>query len=330
MIRYFRFAEGLMKRALAIATIALSIAMPAVAQQYPSKPIKLIVPDGPGSAPDTRARQIGAKLAEGLGQPVIVENRPGGSMIIGAEAAARSPADGHTLFMGNVVTHALNQHLFKTLSYRPEEDFIPVTMISAGPLVMLVNPQLPAKSLAELVALARIQTLDYAVVAQGSPTHIVMEQIKAFTGARFEPVMYKATGQFVQDLIAGHIKVAMTFWSVAGANVEAGKLRALAVASSRRLEVAPDIPTFAEAGLPGIEGQAWQGVFVPVGTPPAIVKRLNAEIARVLRLPEVRAPIVDTGAEVGGNSAEEFASFIRADRARWKKAVSDARIELQN
>lgn len=322
--------EERIKLAIAVVALALSAAMAAAAQQYPTRPIKLIVPDGPGSAPDTRARQIGGKLAEALGQPVIVENRPGGSMIIGAEAAARSPADGHTLFMGNVVTHSLSTHLFKSLPYRPDEDFIPVTMISAGPLVMLVNPEFPVKSMAELIALARTRVLDYGVVAQGSPAHIVMEQIRALTGARLEPVIYKTTGQYVQDLIAGHVKVAMTFWSVAGTHVEAGRLRALAVASAKRLEVAPDLPTFAEAGLPGIEAHAWQGIFVPAGTPAAIVRRLNAEIARVLKLPEVRAPLVDTGAEVGGNSSEEFAAFIRADRARWKKAVSDARIEPQN
>lgn len=314
---------------LPAAALALWLVLPAAAQQYPTRPVKLIVPDGPGSAPDTRARQIGAKLAEALGQPLVVENRPGGSMIIGAEAAARAPADGHTLFMGNVVTHSLNPHLFKTLPYRPEEDFIAVTMISAGPVIMLVNPQLPVRSMSELIALARTQTIDYAVVGQGSPVHVVMEQIKSLTGARFEPVVYKATGQYIQDMIAGHIKASMSFWSVVGTHVQAGKLRALAVASSRRLDVAPDIPTFAEAGLPGIEGHAWQGIFVPTGTPPAIVKRLNAEIARVLGLPEVRASIVDTGGEVGGNPAEEFAAYVRADRARWKKAVADARIEPQ-
>ena len=318
-----------MKLAIAVAALALASALPADAQQYPTRPVKLIVPDGPGSAPDTRARQIGAKLAEGLGQPVVVENRPGGSMIIGAEAAARSPADGHTLFMGNVVTHSLNPHLFKTLPYRPDEDFIPVTMISAGPVVMVVNPALNVKSLAELIALARARTIDYGVVAQGSPTHIVMEQIKVITGARFEPVIYKASGQFVQDLVAGHIMLTATFWSVIGAHVEAGRVRALAVAAPKRLDVAPDIPTFAEAGVPGIEVYAWQGIFVPAGTPPAIVKRINAEVARVLKLPEVRASLVDTGAEVGGNSAEDFAAFVRADRARWKKAVADARIEVQ-
>jgi tripartite-type tricarboxylate transporter receptor subunit TctC len=318
-----------MKIAIAVAALALASALPADAQQYPTRPVKLIVPDGPGSAPDTRARQIGAKLAEGLGQPVVVENRPGGSMIIGAEAAARAPGDGHTLFMGNVVTHSLNPHLFKTLPYRPEEDFIPVTMISAGPVVVIVNPALNVKSMSELIALARTQTIDYAVVGQGSPVHVAMEQIKALTGARFEPVVYKATGQFVQDLVAGHIKLTATFWSVIGAHVEARRVRALAVASPKRLEVAPDIPTFAEAGVPGIEVYAWQGVFVPAGTPSAIVKRLNAEIARVLKLPEVRAPLVDTGAEVGGNSAEDFTAFVRADRARWKKAVSDSGIQPQ-
>jgi tripartite-type tricarboxylate transporter receptor subunit TctC len=306
--------------------LAVGAVSPLAAQTFPNKPVKLIVPAGPGSAPDIRARQLGAKLGEALGQPVVVENRPGGSMTIGAEAAARSAPDGYTLFLGNVVTHGINPYLFETLSYRPNEDFTPITLVSAGPLILVVNPQVPARTLAELMALARSQParLNYGVVGQGSVAQLMMEQVRAASGAQFESVVYKSTGQYVQDLVAGHLQVSVNFWSVVGTNVRAGKLRALAVASARRLEVAPEIPTFAEAGLPGIEASGWQGVFVPAGTPRPIVNRLQTEIIRALKAPEVRNPIVDTGGEVGGSSPEEFAAFVRAEQVRWKKAIADA------
>jgi tripartite-type tricarboxylate transporter receptor subunit TctC len=297
-------------------------------QAYPNRPVKLIIADGPGSASDLRARQIGGKLAELLGQPVIIENRPGGSMIIGAEAAAKSPADGYTLFFGNITTHSLNPLLIKGLSYQPD-DFIPVTLVSAGPLFLVVAADLPARNLDELVALAKTQPggLSYGAIGQGTPSHIVMEQIKALRGGRFEFIGYKSTPQYVQDMIGGHLKVSLTYWSTIGPQVRAGKLRALAVAAPKRLEVAPDVPTFAEAGMPGIEALGWQGLMVPVGTPGAIVNRLHAEMVKVLGAPEIRAPLVETGAEVGGNTPEEFAAFIRADRERWKKAIAEARIE---
>lgn len=309
--------------------VVLAIAFAAHAQPYPTKPLKLIVSDGAGSMSDLRARQVGARLGEALGQPVVIENRPGGSMAIGAEAAARSAPDGYTLFLGNVVTHSLNPFLFKTLSYRPEEDFTPVTMLSSGPLVLVVNPKLPVHSLEELIALAKSQPgkLSYGVIGQGSPGHIVMEQVKALRQAQFEVVPYKSSAQYLQDLMAGHLHIALSFWPVLGSQVKAGKLRALAVAGPRRLEAAPDVPTFEEAGLPGVEGSAWQGIMVPAATPAAIVKRLHVEIARVLNQADIHSVIVDNGSMVGGNTPEDFAAFIRADRARWKKAVTDARIE---
>jgi tripartite-type tricarboxylate transporter receptor subunit TctC len=321
-----------MIRHVARAVFALVLAAPfaAFAQAYPNRPLKLIVPDGPGSAPDIRARQLTAKLQQLIGQPVVVDNRPGGSMIIGAEAAARSAPDGYTLFMGNSTTHALNPALFKSLPYK-DEDFIPITLVSAGPLILVVNPASPVTTVKELVALAKSRpaSLSYGVIGYGSSSQLVMAQLSATTGARFEPVAYKGTGQYVQDLVGGHLDFGLNFWSVLGGSVRGGRLRAIAVASPRRLEAAPEIPTFAEAGFEGIEALAWQGIFVPAGTPREIVARLQADVVRAVRAPEVSGPIVEQGAEAGGNAPEEFAAFVRAERARWKKAATEARIELQ-
>jgi tripartite-type tricarboxylate transporter receptor subunit TctC len=308
--------------------LALALSAGAFSQSYPSKPVRLIVPDGPGGPSDLRSRQLAAKLSETLGQPVIVDNRPGGSMIIGAEAAAKSPPDGYTLLMGNIVTHSLNPLLFKSLPYRPAQDFIPVTMVSAGPLVLVVNPQVQAKSLGELIAAAkaRPEQIQYGILGRGSPGHLLVERLTAASGARFVAVPYKSTGTFIQDLLGGHLPMALNYWSIVGPHVKSGKLRALAVASSRRLEVAPEIPTFAEAGVAGIEGYGWQGIFVPAGTPRPILVKLHSEIARALNAPEIRSAIIETGAEPGGNSPEQFAAMIVADQERWKKAAAEAGI----
>lgn len=319
-----------MRKSLLLACLAFC-ATCAFAQPYPNRPLKLIVPDGPGSAPDIRARQLAAKLQEQVGQAVVVDNRPGGSMIIGAEAAARAPADGYTLFLGNVVTQSLNPVLFKSLPYRPDEDFVPLTFVSGGPLVLVVNPSVPARDLRELLALGKSQAgkYSYGVVGQGSTGQIVMAQVGLASGAQFEPVIYKATGQYVQDLVGGHLHIGLNFWSVLGGHIKAGRLRALAVSATKRLEVAPDIPTFAEAGLDGIVASSWQGVFVPAGTPRDLVARLEGELRRAMASPDVRTPIIEQGAEAGGNSAEEFAAFLRSEKARWKKAAAEARIEPQ-
>ena len=307
---------------------ALLFTANAAAQPYPNKPLKLVVPDGPGSVSDLRARQVAARLGDQLGQPVVVENRVGGSMMIGAEAAARAPADGYTLFFGNIVTHSLNPMLFKTLPYKPE-DFTAVTSVSAGPMILVVHPDLAAKNVNEFIALAKAQPgkLSYGVVGQGSPGHIVMEQIKLQQGTQIELIPYKSSAQATQDLIAGHLKISLSYWSIVGPQVRAGKLRALAVASQQRLEAAPDVPTFAEQGMPGVEAKGWQGIMVPTGTPRPIIDKLYAEMKKVLALPEIRNQLIETGAEPGGETPEEFAAFIRADRERWKKWIVDARIE---
>jgi len=307
---------------VAFACLAL-IGSQALAQSYPSKPLRLIVADAPGGASDLRARQVAPKLAEALGQPVVIDNRPGGSMIIAAEMAARAPADGYTLFLGNNVTHALNPLVFKSLPYRPDRDFLPVTLVTIGPLLLVVNPQVSAATLLELVALAKARPgqIQYGGIGRGSAQHLVMEQLRAVTGAQFMFVPYKSVSTSLQDVVGGHMPVALQFWSTIGGMVKSGKLRAIAVAAPRRLEVAPEIPTFAEAGVPDVVGYGWQGIFVPAGTPAPIVTRLHAELARVFQQPEIRNPIIETGAEPGGNTPAEFASFIRADQERWKKAA---------
>ena len=310
--------------------LVLALAWPALAQEYPSRPLKLIVADGPGSVSDVRARAMAAKMQEGLGQPVVIENKPGGSMAIAAEAAAVSPPDGYTIFLGNVVTHSLNPFLFKTLAYNPDS-LLPVSMVSAGPLILVVHPSVPAKNVEELLALGKAQPgkLNYGAIGNGSPGHLLMEQVKAARGADFLLVPYKSTAQYIQDQIAGHINLSWNYWIILGPHIKAGRLRALAVAAPKRLSSAPDIPTLDEVGIPNIEGSSWQGIMVPAGTPRPIINRLHAETVRVLALPDIRSSILDTGSEVGGNTPEEFAAFIRADRERWKKAVADAKIEPQ-
>jgi tripartite-type tricarboxylate transporter receptor subunit TctC len=317
-----------MRAILLALSLALVLVAPARGQDYPSRPLKLIVADGPGSVSDVRARVVAARMAEGLGQPIVIENKPGGSMAIAAESAATSPADGYTLFLGNVVTHSLNPFLFKSLAYKPD-DFQPVSLVSAGPLVLVVHPSVQARTLEELVALGRAQPgkLSYGAIGNGSPGHLIMEQVKAARGADFLLVPYKSTAQYIQDQLAGHVQLSLNYWVVLGPHVKAGRLRAIAVASPKRLSAAPDIPTFDEAGVKGVEGSSWQGIMVPAGTPRPIVNRLHAELVRVMALADVRNSILDTGSEVGGNTPEEFAAFIRADRERWRKAVADAKIE---
>ena len=314
---------------IAVAIVAAAVfAGGAAAQSYPSKPIRLIVSAGPGSTPDLRARQIATKLPDLLGQPVVVDNRPGGNGFLAAEAAARAPADGHTLLLGAQSIFAVNSWLFKSLPYRPDEDFIPVTLVTAGPAILVINPQVPAKTLAEFLAYGKAQPdkLTYATSGRGAIGLLLMEQLKVKTGAQLLPIAYKATGAEIPDLIAGQITASFNFWSVLRPHVRSGKLRALAVADARRLVAAPEIATFAELGHAGMEGVSWTGIFVAAGTPSAIVVRLHADIARIVQTPEIRDSIIDSGAEPGGNTPAQFAAFVRADRARMGKLMREANI----
>jgi len=326
-----RLIAGLALAVVSAVLASLVVATAALAQPYPSRPIRFIVPDGPGSVSDLRARQLGAKLSEQIGQAVVIDNRPGGSFIVGAQEAARAAPDGYTIFLGSIVTHSLNPLLFKTLPYRPSEDFVPVTMLSGGPLILVVHPSVgvtDAKSLIEL-SKARPNQIAYGAVGLGGPTHIVMEHLKRETGAQFLMVPYKSSGAYIQDLMGGHMPVALNYWAVLAPHIKSGKMRALGVAARRRLQAAPDIPTFAEAGVPEIDSTGWQGIFVPAGTPRRFVERLHTEVARAINSPEIRNNLIETGAEVGGNSPDAFAAMIRADQDKWRRMAGAANIVPQ-
>lgn len=311
----------------AFCVLAASVAStPARAQPFPSKPVRIILPVGAGNPGDVRARQISAGFLEVFGQQLIVDNRPGANGFIAAEAAARAPADGYTLFMGNSLTHVYNPWLFRKMPYRDVEDFVPVTLIAGGPLMLAVNAQLPVRSLGDLLALAKEKPgeLNYGIGARA--TDVVMHQIGRTTGINVVGVPYKAPGADLTDAIAGHVQIVFNYWAILEPLVKSGKLRVLAVAAPTRLAAAPDVPTFAEAGVPGIELFAWTGLFVPTGTPPDIVDRLQNGIAQILQAPALRDEIIRSGSIVGGNSTEEFSAFWRADRTRTGKALADAGI----
>jgi len=310
-----------------VVLVALSPIGTAWAQSYPIKPVKLIVPNVSGSPTDLRSRQIAVKFPEVFGQPLLVENRPGANGFIAAQTVARAAGDGYTLLNATQNEMTLNPWLLRNLPYVPEADFIPVVLIARGPTILAVNSQLPAQNLNEFLALARARPgqLTYGCVPKALG-FLVMEQIKSRTGIDVVQVPYKALGAELPDLISGRVSSAFSYWSVLMPYVKAGKLRLLAVTGAKRLAAVPDLPTFDEAGLPGLEASAWQGIFAPIGTPKAVVERLNAGIAAILNAPEVRQPIIDGGGEVGGGSPEEFAAFTRAERQRWGKVIQDAKI----
>ena len=294
-------------------------------EKFPTKPLRLIVPGVPGSPPDLRGRLVGQKLAEALHQPVVVENRPGANGAIGAQEVARAAPDGHTLFMGNISSNALNELLNPGQPSRPAGELIPVTSVSAGPLVVVVPAATRAASLRQLVDLAKSNPgrLTYTSWGKGSLTQLFGELLKGAAGIDMVEVPYKSTGAAIPDLLAGQVSIGFDFPAVVGPHVKSGKLVALAITSRQRLPMLPDVPTMTEAGFPGMEAMAWQGLFVPPGTPDGVVRRLHREIAQILVQPEIRAQIINTGSEVGGDSPEEFAAFIRSEVGKWGKVIQD-------
>jgi tripartite-type tricarboxylate transporter receptor subunit TctC len=300
------------------------------AQTWPAKPIRWIVPTGPGSAVDINARRVAPRLAEVLGQPVIVDNRPGANSMIGAREAARAAPDGYTLLQA-VVNNALNDLLTPDSCCILNDKLIPVTRLYTTPLVMVVHPSVAAISLKEYVALAKAnpQALTFASGGNGSITQMVGELLKATAGIQIREIPYKAIGAELPDLTGGHVATAFLSPVVIRDHVRSGKLRGVAVASRERLAILPDVPTTAEAGFPGIEGSGWNGIFVPAGTPAAIVAKLQQEIARVLLSKEVQDDALTLGTQAGGEKPEEFAAFVRAEIQKWGKVIKDAGIKVE-
>src|SRR5712692_5015099 len=276
---------------------ALSFAAVVLAQGYPSKPIRLIVPFAAGGGNDNVARLVGKRLSESLGQQVVIDNRPGAGGVVGAELAAKSAPDGYTLFLGGVGSHAINPNLHERLPYDPIKDFDPVALLASAPLILVVHPSVPAGSIRELVALARSKPgqLNYASNGNGSSSHLAAVMFEAMAGVAMVHVPYKGLSPALIDLLSGRVQLMFSSVVAILPHIKAGKLRGLAVTGSRRLALMPDLPTIAESGLAGYEASSWYGVLAPAGTSRKIVLRLNSEIVKALDQPEVRSGLLAEG-----------------------------------
>jgi tripartite-type tricarboxylate transporter receptor subunit TctC len=310
--------------------VALSFGVGAGAQDYPSKPIRWIVVSPPGSPPDLIGRMIGAKLTEAWGQPVVLDFRPGGGMVIGTEIAARSAPDGYTLLFGQVSSLAINPTLMKNIGYDPFKDFAPVTLLVTGPHLLVVNAGVPANTLKELVALAKAKpgSLTYASSGPGTSNHLGMELLKAKTGTDMIHVPYKGSTTAVTDLLSGRIQLMLAVVPTVLPHVKSGKFRALAVSSAQRSALVADVPTMAESGLPGVSYVVWFGMFAPAKTPKAIVGKLNTQVTRILADPEIAKRLESQGMEPRASTPEALAQLMREDTARWKQVIETAKIRI--
>jgi len=299
----------------------------AQAQTYPSRPLRMIVPFPPGGPTDITGRTISSKLSERFGQPVVVDNRPGASTVIGTDLVAKAPADGYTLLLGSN-SIALQPLLQAKLPYDPARDLAPVILAARIPNVLVIHPSVPATTVAEFIALAKAKpgSINYASVGNATGPHLFGELFRSLTGVDIVHVPYKGTAPAVNDLLGGQVQALFDSLATALPNIRAGKLRALGVTSLQRSRAAPDIPTLAESGAPGYEATGWFGVLAPAGTPPEVIARLNAEIGAILRLPEVEERFIQFGAEGGGGSPGDFAAFIRAESVKWGRIIREAGI----
>jgi len=326
--RAWRFvSSALMSGVWAVACLG---ATPADAQTYPTKPIRLISPFAPGGGASIMARYIGQELTERWGQPVVVDNRGGGGGLIGTEMAARAPADGYTLVMATASTIVINP-LVRKVPYDPVRDFTAVVHTSTVPLVLVVHASVPVKSVKELIAYSRSPNtaLNYASSGDGTISHLAGELFKSTTGARMTHVPYKGGGQSVIDLVAGHVQTGFVNILEALPHMHAGRLRGLAVSTSARSGVLPDLPTVAEAGVPGFEVTQWSGILGPAGMPTTIVARLNGEIVKTLARPDMRERLLASGADPGGGPPQQLRALIDSEIAKWAKVVKSLKLASQ-
>jgi tripartite-type tricarboxylate transporter receptor subunit TctC len=317
-----------MKRLLLLVAV-LVLASGAASAQYPAKPVRIIVPYPPGGTTDILARLTAAKLTDGLGQPFIVENRPGASAAIGSQAVARAPADGYTLLMGTISSHGINSAIAK-LPYDAIKDFAPVTVVASTPNVITVHPQLPARNLAELLALARAKPgkLNFGSTSPGGSPHMSAELLKMMARVDVVHVPYKGAGPMLTDLIGGQIDIGFDNLPSSMGHIRSGKVRAIAVTTPKRWPGAPDIPAVAES-VPGYEVSGWFGLLAPAGTPAPVVDTLYRAIAAMLRQPEVQKQMLELGAEPVANPPEAFARQIAAEVEKWKKVVAATGVKVE-
>ena len=304
---------------------------PACAQSYPSKPIRVIVPFAAGGAVDVLARLVSAKMSDSIGQPVIIENRAGAAGNVAADAVAKSPPDGYTILQ-NTNGQAISPSLYKSLPFDAVKDFTPVTQLVASQLLLVATPSLPAKSVQELIALAKAKpgSLNYGMTGIGNPLHLTVEMFKHAAGIELQAVPYRGDAPLNTALIAGEVHLAVVPFATAKPHVEAGRLRALAIPGAKRSPALPRVPTIAESGLPGFESSSWQGWFVPANTPSEIVALIQREAAKALNAPDVRERLEATANEVVASTPGAFAAVFKNDLAKFAKVVKDAKIPLQD
>ena len=304
---------------------------PAQAQDYPTKPVRFVVPFAPGGTTDVLARLLGEKLSASLGQQFVIDNQAGAGGNIGTAQVAKAEPDGYTILMGTVGTHAINQSIYPRLPFDPIKDFAPVTLVATVPNVLVVNPEVPVHSVAELIELAKAKPgeLNFASSGNGSSIHLSGELFKSMTGVDMVHVPYKGSGPAVVDLLGGQVEMMFDNLPSSAPHIKAGKLRPLGVTSKERSPTLPDVPTIAEAGVPGYEALSWFGVLVPAGTPDAVVTRLQQEIAKILADPAMRERFAELGAVPAGDTPAEFAAFIGSETAKWADVVQKAGITLE-
>jgi tripartite-type tricarboxylate transporter receptor subunit TctC len=312
------------------ALLTLLCAGPISGQQaWPSKPIHLVVPYAAGGFADIRARMIGVELAKTLGQPVVIENKPGAGGVLGTDAVAKAAPDGYTIGMGNLAPLAVNASLMKKLPYNWQKDLAPVILLETSPLILTAGPGLAARNVKELIELAKAKPgqIAFASSGIGGAHHLSGEMLRQMSGIDIIHIAYKGGAPAATDLLAGHVPMMFEMGYAALPSIKAGKIRALAVTSTKRLSILPEVPTMTEAGVAGFESYNWQGVIAPAGTPREIIERLNREINAILTQATARNLITSTGSEVGGGSPEAFGAFIRSESEKWGKVVKQAGIQ---
>lgn len=326
-----------MKKILAC-TLLLACALPTLpavpafgANTFPDRPVRLIIPFPPGGGTDILARPLAQKLGEKWGQPVVIENRAGAGGNIGTENAARSPADGYTLVLGTVGTHAINQSLYANLPYDAVKDFAAITLVANTPNILVLNPSVPARSVKELIALAKAKpgVLNYASPGNGTPPHLAAEIFKSMAGVAITHVPYKGSAPAMTDLLGGQVQMMIANAPVVLPYIKSGKLVALGSTSAQRGALLPDLPTLAESGLPGYEADTWYGLFTTAGTPQAIVDKLNADVVAVLKSPDIQAFYASQGAEVIADSSEDASRKVRSEVKKWHDVIQAIGLKME-
>ena len=316
----------LLQRCLTFTALCLAATL-ALAQPYPNRPIRLIVPYPPGQGTDVLARAIAERASSGLGQQIVVENKPGAGANIGSDFVAKATPDGYTLLMGTNATHAMNAAMYSNLTFDPVKDFSPIMLVGILPMVLAGNNSFPAANLKDVVALARAKPDSLNVALPSTTARVLLEMVKAADNAPLFGVAYKGSGAGITDLVGGQVQMMIDTVPAIMPQITAGKVKGLAISTAQRSELAPNIPTMAESGMPGFELTAWNAMFAPARTPPEVVNRLHTEVAKALAQPEMRERLLRLGFEPGKGTPESLAAFVQSESQRWGASIRKAGIK---